>query len=67
MSKFEFPAYVTPHTEPSFHLVAILRPDMYQWFYEHFINVSVKCGRTAFFEFVDNYIDYSYKAIWKVN
>ena len=65
MSGKELPSLVTRDTEPSFHLAAFMRPDMYQWLYEHFVNVSLRCEATAFYEWTDNYIDQSYRFIYE--
>lgn len=64
ISKKEFPSIINRDTEPSFHLAAILRSDIYQWYYEHFINMSFKCGTNGCFEFVDNYIDSSFRSLY---
>lgn len=45
----------------SFHLDALLRPDMQQWLMEHFINISMKVEGFGNVDFIDNYIDDSYK------
>lgn len=53
MSRKELPSLVTRATELSFHLAAFMRPDMYQWLYEHFVNVSLRCERTVIYEWTD--------------
>ena len=64
MNRKELPSLVNRDTEPSFHLAAFMRPDMYQWLYEHYINISLRCGTCAFLEWVDNYIDQSYRFMY---
>lgn len=34
MNRKELPSLVNRDTEPSFHLAAFMRPDIYQWLYE---------------------------------
>lgn len=65
MSRKELPSLVTRDTEPSFHLAAFMRSDMYQWLYEHFVNVSLRCESVAFYEWTDNYIDQSYRYMYE--
>ena len=48
----------------SFHMDALIRPDMQQWLMEHFINVSMDLEGFGNFIFIDNYIDDSYKLFY---
>ena len=43
----ELPSLISRDTEPSFHLAAFMRPDTYQWLYEHYVNVSLRCAAGA--------------------
>lgn len=57
--------YINPSKETnlSFHLSVVLRPDLYSWFYENFINVVIFGDSTYFIEFLDNIIDESYREL----
>ena len=57
--------YLNPSNEThlSFHLSVLLRPELYAWFYENFINITILGESDQSIEFIDNFVDYSYREL----
>ncbi|MCL2311269.1 MAG: hypothetical protein FWC41_02095, partial [Firmicutes bacterium] len=54
------------NTSKEMHLsfnLCIVHPELYEWFYENFVNIVILGDSQYFTDFIDNSIDYSYREL----